>query len=95
MPEIQFQIQWPNGQRETCYSPSLVVQDYFEAGTAYTVTEFLRRSRESLQIASDRVKAKYGFPCGRALGQLQKIEATAQPFLNEPDSQVTVINFEP
>jgi len=95
MPEIRFQIQWPNGQRETCYSPSLVVQDYFEAGTAYTVTEFLRRSRESLQIASDRVKAKYGFPCGRALGQLQKIEATAQPFLNEADSQVTVINFEP
>ncbi|MEO0541653.1 MAG: MSMEG_0570 family nitrogen starvation response protein [Cyanobacteria bacterium P01_A01_bin.105] len=95
MPEIHFQIQWPNGQRETCYSPSLIVQDYFEAGTSYTITEFLRRSRESLQIASDRVQAKYGFPCGRALGQLQKIETTAQPFLDKPDDEVTVIGFEP
>ncbi|MEL7502900.1 MAG: MSMEG_0570 family nitrogen starvation response protein [Cyanobacteria bacterium J06554_6] len=94
MPEICFQIRWPDGQTETCYSPSLVVKDYFQPGEAYTVTEFLQRSRESLQIASDRVQAKYGFPCGRALGQLQKIETAAQKYLDTPDSEVTLVRFE-
>ncbi len=93
MPEIHFKIQWPDGKQESCYSPSLVVKDYFDPGEAYTVTEFLNRSRESLQIASDRVQAKYGFPCGRALGQLRQIEAAAQPYLTQPESKVTVLDF--
>jgi uncharacterized repeat protein (TIGR04042 family) len=93
MPEIRFQIQWPDGQQETCYSPSLIVQDYFEPGQAYTLTEFLNRSRESLQIASARVQAKYGFPCSLALGQLQKIELTAAQFSDRPEAVVTVVQF--
>ncbi|MEO0769539.1 MAG: MSMEG_0570 family nitrogen starvation response protein [Cyanobacteria bacterium J06649_4] len=93
MPEINFQIQWPNGQQEACYSPSLVVKKYFELGESYTVTEFLKRSRESLTIASDRVKEKYGFPCSRALGQLRRIESVAQTYEAEPDSKVTVLGF--
>ncbi|MEM8810686.1 MAG: MSMEG_0570 family nitrogen starvation response protein [Cyanobacteria bacterium P01_G01_bin.38] len=94
MPEIHFKIQWPDGKQETCYSPSLVVKDYFTAGEAYTVTEFLERSRESLQIASDRVQAKYGFPCGRALGQLRQIETAVQPYLGLPEGKVTILQFE-
>lgn len=93
MPEIHFKIQWPDGKQESCYSPSLVVKDYFNPGEAYTVTEFLNRSRESLQIASDRVQAKYGFPCSRALGQLRQIESAAQPYLAQPESTVTVLDF--
>ena len=95
MPEINFQIQWPDGKKETCYSPSLVVKKYFEPGESYTVTDFLERSRESLTIASDRVQAKYGFPCSRALGQLRKIEATAQNYGAIADEKVTVLAFEP
>lgn len=94
MPEIRFKIQWPDGKQESCYSPSLVVKDYFEVGATYTVTDFLKRSRESLQIASDRVQAKYGFPCGLALGQMKKIETTAQQYTDDPDNMVTVIQFE-
>ena len=94
MPEIHFQIQWPNGQQETCYSPSLIVKNYFQPGETYTVADFLQRSQESLKIASDRVQAKYGFPCGRALGQLQKIETAAQQFLDLPDGEVTVLAFD-
>ena len=93
MPEINFQIQWPDGQQETCYSPSLVVKKYFETGESYTVTDFLARSRESLKIASDRVQAKYGFPCSRALGQLQKIETTAQQYTAQPEATVTVLQI--
>ena len=94
MPEINFKIQWPDGHQETCYSPSLVVKKYFEPGETYTVTEFVEKSRESLTIASDRVQAKFGFPCSRALGQLQRIETTAQAYANKPDNKVTFIEFE-
>lgn len=94
MPEINFNIQWPDGKKETFYSPSLIVKEYFEPGVAYTVGEFLRRSRESLTIASDRVQKKYGFPCSRALGQLRRIEMAAQNYASTPEEKVTVLAFE-
>lgn len=94
MPEINFKIRWPDGKEEICYSPSLVVQKYFEPGEAYTVTEFLAKSKESLTIASDRVQAKYGFACSRALGQIKKIERVAEQYADSPENTVTVIGFE-
>ena len=100
MPEINFKIQWPDGQQEICYSPSLVVKEYFQAGETYTVSDFLARSRESLTVASNRVQEKYGFPCSRALGQLNRIESKAATYLSETtdkedvDTQVTLIEFE-
>lgn len=97
MPEINFKIQWPDGEQAVCYSPSLVVKKYFQVGETYTVSDFLARSRESLTIASDRVQAKYGFPCSRALGQLRQIEAAAQPYLEKSDNNtealVTLLEF--
>lgn len=98
MPEINFKIQWPDGKQETCYSPSLIVKDYFDVGEAYPVADFLEKSREALKIASDRVQEKYGFPCGRALGQLRQIESTAQGYLTpsaNTEGKVTVLKFEP
>lgn len=92
MPEINFKIQWPDGQQEVCYSPSLIVKKYFEPGERYAVADFLTRSRESLTIASDRVQAKYGFACSRALGQLSKIETTAQRY--QATDAVTVLQFD-
>ncbi|MEM8502732.1 MAG: MSMEG_0570 family nitrogen starvation response protein [Cyanobacteria bacterium P01_D01_bin.1] len=94
MPEINFKIQWPDGQQETCYSPSLVVKKYFEPGERYTVTDFVARSRESLTIASDRVQAKYGFPCSRALGQLRQIETAARRYSDSSEEMVTFLQFE-
>ena len=80
MPEIRFQVEWPDGSQELCYSPSLVVQEYFTAGSDYTLEDFVERSRTALLIASDRVLAKYGMPCGKALGQIQHIEAVANNY---------------
>lgn len=94
MPEINFKVQWPDGKQEICYSPSLVVKKYFEPGERYTVTEFVARSRESLTIASDRVQARYGFPCSRALGQLRQIEATAKSYSDPAKETVTFLQFE-
>jgi len=94
MPEIRFRIRWPDGSSETCYSPSLVIKDYFSVGTAYPLSDFLERSRVALGIASERVKAKYGMRCRRAMVQLARIEATAEAFTNLPDPQVAVDGFD-
>lgn len=93
MPEIRFQIRWPDGQPETCYSPSLVVKDYFAPATTYPLADFVERSRTALTIASDRVQAKYGMPCGLALGQLERIEASARRYNHLPTPTVTVVQF--
>lgn len=78
MPEMRFHIRWPDGRREACYSPSLVVKDHLAVGRDYPLDEFLARARTALGIASERVRALYGFPCGRALSQLARIEAQAR-----------------
>lgn len=93
MPEVRFQIEWSDGTQEICYSPSLVVKDYFTPAQDYSLVDFLERSRTALQIASDRVQAKYGMPCSLALGQLQRIEAKAKELKDIADSKVRVICF--
>jgi uncharacterized repeat protein (TIGR04042 family) len=93
MPEMLFQIRWPNGAIEQCYSPSLVVRDHLAVGETYSVPEFLRRSRAALTIASDRVREKYGFACSRALGQLARLESVAGHFDDNSGDRVTVISF--
>jgi len=93
MPEIRFQIEWPDGSQETCYSPSLIVKDYFAPDNEYALEDFVERSRTSLKIASDRVLAKYGMPCSLALGQVQRIEATATQYSHLLQPKVRFIQF--
>lgn len=97
MPEIRFQVEWPDGSQEACYSPSLVVKDYFTPNQIYTLEDFLNRSRTALQIASDRVQAKYGMPCGLALGQLKAIEMKVSQYQSQyqelPEPRVRVVRF--
>ena len=92
MPEMHFRIRWPDGRREACYSPSLVIKDFFAAGESYPLADFLAKSRDALTIASERVKARYGFPCSLALGQLGRIEAAAEG--QDPAGAVLVEAFE-
>jgi uncharacterized repeat protein (TIGR04042 family) len=94
MPEMRFRIRWPDGSAETCYSPSLVIKDYFAVGADYPLADFLERSRTALGIASERVKAKYGMPCRRALAQLARIEAAAGAFTDVLGARVVVDGFE-
>jgi uncharacterized repeat protein (TIGR04042 family) len=91
---MRFRIAWPDGSTESCYSPSLVIKDYFAVGNAYPVADFLARSRTALTIASERVRAKYGYPCSRALVQLERIETTSQQFLCLTGAHVGVVAFE-
>ena len=93
MPEMRFVIAWPDGREETCYSPSLIIRDFFAEGEAYPIRDFLDRSRKALTIASDRVEAKYGYPCSLARNQLARLEAAGALFLNDADARVRCQNF--
>ncbi|MBW4542338.1 MAG: MSMEG_0570 family nitrogen starvation response protein [Myxacorys chilensis ATA2-1-KO14] len=93
MPEIRFQIELPDGSQTTCYSPSLIVKEYFTPGHDYALDDFITRSRTALNIASDRVREKYGRPCGLALGQLAAIEALATQYQHIAQPQVKLIQF--
>jgi uncharacterized repeat protein (TIGR04042 family) len=90
MPEMHFRVRWPDGTSETCYSPSLVIRDYFSEGASYALADFVGRSRIALVLASERVRAKYGRPCSRATAQLARIESAAARFAKLPDARVTV-----
>ena len=94
MPEMLFNIRWPDGSPERCYSPSLVVRDHMAEGETYDLADFVARARTALSVASERVEAKYGFPCSRALGQLARIENAASRFAGTPDARVSILSFE-
>src|SRR5436305_901220 len=78
MPAMHYRLRWPDASESDCYSPSLVIKDYFAPGDAVPLDEFLVRLREATRIASDRVAAKYGYACSRALEQLAVVEARAE-----------------
>jgi uncharacterized repeat protein (TIGR04042 family) len=94
MPEMRFFIRWPDGTPQACYSPSLVVKEFLSPGTTYPVADFLERSRAALTIASERVEAKYGRSCSRAMAQLLAIETAARAFSHVTGARVAVDAFE-
>ena len=94
MPAMHFQLRWPDGSEARCYSPSLVIKDYFQPDTAYPLPQFMTRVREALNIASERVRAKYGFTCSQAMDQLGRIEDTAASFATQADAEVMVLAIE-
>jgi putative flavoprotein involved in K+ transport len=91
---MHFDIRWPDGKTQRCYSPSWVIEEYLATGEPYGVDDFVERVRTALNIASERVRAKYGFACSSALDQLRSIEATAEALPSAlRDSSVTVLGF--
>ncbi|WP_219209236.1 MSMEG_0570 family nitrogen starvation response protein [Variovorax boronicumulans] len=94
MPVMHFRVRWPDQSETRCYSPSLVVQDFLAPGQVYELPDFLGRTREALGIASERVRAKFGFACSQAMDQLGEIERIAARFADRPDARVTVLGFD-
>ncbi|ROO60578.1 putative repeat protein (TIGR04042 family) [Micromonospora sp. Llam0] len=90
MPEMHFLVRWPDGAIQRCYSPSTVIEDFLVPGEVYPLADFVERSRQALGVASDRVRAKYGFACSSAADQLAEIEAAAAGFGSAPEAAVTV-----
>ena len=91
MPEIRFDIRWPDGTLERCYSPSLVVRELLPSGQPLPVFEFMERVRAALNIGAQRVRRKYGFSCSAALDQLAALERHAQ--LVDAEGMLEVVAF--
>lgn len=94
MPAMHYRLRWPDASESTCYSPSLVIRDFFEPGASYALPDFLQRVRQATQIASERVAAKFGFACSRAADQLLDIETQAARFSDQPDARIEMLAFE-
>lgn len=93
MPEIRFRVRWPDESISLCYSPSRVIKDFFNPGESYELEDFLARSREALQIASERVRQKYGYSCSSAMSQLADIEIIATQFSDTENPNVLIEEF--
>jgi len=94
MPEMHFRVRFPDGATIDCYSPSYVIEDYLSEGQSYAVPDFLERTRKALNIASERVRERYGFSCSSALDQLSTIEQAADRLSTEQLTQpVLVLEF--
>lgn len=94
MPEMTFEVRWPDGSIQRCYSPSLVMHDYLRTGAEYTVAEFLDRSGRALAEASERVRAKYGFACTSAAETNARIIREANQFPSRAVMKVTAMHPE-
>jgi uncharacterized repeat protein (TIGR04042 family) len=93
MPEMRFRVRWPDQSATLCYSPSQVIKDFFNQGESYELEDFLARSRAALQIASERVRQKYGYTCSSAMTQLAEIETIASRFSDTENPKVLVEAF--
>ena len=87
MPEMYFRVQWPDGNQEDYYSPSLVIKDYFSVSTDYELKDFLTRSRTS--VARQRVE---GVPASAAsicspLRRPTVSDASADSVLGQPSNK--------
>jgi len=95
MPEMHFAIEWPDGERENCYSPSYIIEEHLAVGESYATDDFLERVTAALQTASERVRARYGFACSSALDQLGALEAKVGSLSTEHRAgRVKVLAFE-
>lgn len=93
MPEMTFQVRWPDGVEQQCYSPSLVVHDHLSAGATYAVAEFVERTGRAMAEASDRVRAKYGFACTSAAATTETIQQAAARYPG--DALIRVVAMHP
>lgn len=94
MPAMHFTVRWPDATETRCYSPSLVIKDYFAPGSRYPLPDFMRSVREALHIASERVRAKYGFACSAAMDQLADLEQRAARWGDDPQQHIDLVSFD-
>jgi uncharacterized repeat protein (TIGR04042 family) len=94
MPVTLFRVRWPDQSETMCYSPSTIVKDYLREGESYSVTEFRERARTALRLASDRVRAKYGYACSRALDELAEIERRSEGVPDPTHARVVVLEID-
>ena len=90
MPEVRFQLEWPDGQSSTLYSPSTVILEYLKPGDSMRVSELESLGVTALRAASERVRARYGFACTRTDEEESQLRQLIARY--KPDQNVRVIS---
>ncbi|MEJ4047133.1 MSMEG_0570 family nitrogen starvation response protein [Erwinia sp. SLM-02] len=93
MPAMHFVVCWPDGSKETCYSPSTAIEKHLLINHPYRLDEFIATTVRALDEASERVKAKFGYFCSSAMDQSAAIRLRAQQF--SPEQVVIVETIKP
>lgn len=92
MPEMRFAVVWPDGAVESYYSPSLVVHDFLAVGDRLTPREFVEKTSTAMDLASERVRAKFGVACTSAMATKEQIAVAAA---RHGDGSVVVLRMAP
>ncbi|MCT0199578.1 MSMEG_0570 family nitrogen starvation response protein [Synechococcus sp. CS-1325] len=92
MPEVELDLEWPDGRTTRLYSPSTVILKYLSPGQIVSVRELQERGSEALQQASERVRARYGFACTRADEEERKLQGWAAGFGGEEPVRVWAVD---
>ena len=90
MPEVRFQLEWPDGQFSTLYSPSTVMLEYLKPGDSFRVSELESLGVKALRAASERVRARYGFACTRTDEEESQLRRWTARY--KPEENVRVIS---
>ena len=86
MPEINFQLNLPDGKKKSLYSPSTVILEYLKPGDSLKISDF--KSLAIQHKASEKVRAKYGFACTRTLEEEEKILSWISNY--DPDQLISI-----
>lgn len=73
MPAVNFDVRWPDGDNTTYYSPSTIIYKYLKEGNEYPIDDFKEQSISALDIASERVRERFGYYCSAASAEQEKI----------------------
>lgn len=93
MPAINFNVRWPDGSEDSCYSPSTVLREHFKAGEKMPLSTFVSKAEVALGAASDRVEQKFGYRCSSAMDQLSVIKMKAATFPGPQDKHVEILSI--
>ncbi|MDO9409333.1 MAG: MSMEG_0569 family flavin-dependent oxidoreductase [Patulibacter sp.] len=88
MPEVHFQVSWPDGHVQRCTSPSRAIEAHLAPAATYPVAEFVRRVDAGMDAASERVRQQYGMACTSAMAQKESVAQAAAE--HAPDGGGTV-----
>lgn len=80
MPEIEFEVRWPDGRSQRCVSPSRAIERAIVTGARYPVAEFLRRVRDAFEVGAQRLRAIRGFGCAAATQLVDELQRTTESF---------------
>ncbi|RII77402.1 MSMEG_0570 family nitrogen starvation response protein [Pseudomonas monteilii] len=92
MPAVMIHLRWPDGEETSTYSPSTSIHQHLQAGSSYTMAEFLQHAEAGLNAASERVKAVKGFYCSSAMDSLSGLRMKAKTY-NGDSLRVEVLDI--